>query len=92
VWAKPTNIFRLCKLTIAKQLAVWRLEFNSLTYKCDSNKKSHSIYNEKLIISFIKGCRLFFKLCAIAQTATLFAPDKLLYRKIFMGAAQTRNF
>jgi len=27
-----------------------------------------------------------------SQTATLFAPDKLLYRKIFMGAAQTRNF
>jgi len=26
------------------------------------------------------------------QTATLFAPDKLLYRKIFMCAAQTRNF
>jgi len=27
-----------------------------------------------------------------SQTATLFTPDKLLYRKIFMGAAQTRNF
>ena len=27
-----------------------------------------------------------------SQTAWLFAPDKLLYRKIFMGAAQTRNF
>jgi len=47
---------------------------------------------KKLIISFIKGCRLFFKLCASTQTATLFAPDKLLYRKIFMGAAQTSNF
>ncbi|WP_418951379.1 hypothetical protein [Ruminococcus sp.] len=47
---------------------------------------------KKLIISFIKGCRLFFKLCAITQAATLFAPDKLLYRKIFMDAAQTRNF
>jgi len=59
--------------------------------KCDSNKKGIQ-YNKKLIISFIKGCRLFFKLCASTQTATLFAPDKLLYRKIFMGAAQTRNF
>ena len=27
-----------------------------------------------------------------SQTATLFVPDKLLYRKIFMGAAQSRNF
>jgi len=26
-----------------------------------------------------------------SQTAWLFAPDKLLYRKIFMGAAQTRK-
>jgi len=26
------------------------------------------------------------------QTATLFAPDKLLYRKIFMGAAKPAIF
>jgi len=34
----------------------------------------------------------FNKLGLCTQTAWLFAPDKLLYRKIFMGAAQTRNF
>ena len=34
----------------------------------------------------------FNKLSFSTQTAWLFAPDKLLYRKIFMGAAQTRNF
>jgi len=56
-----------------------------------ATRKPFDIYNEKLIISFIKGCRLFFKLCASTQTATQFAPDKLLYRKIFMGSAQTRK-
>jgi hypothetical protein len=34
----------------------------------------------------------FNKLGFSTQTAWLFAPDKLFYRKIFMGAAQTRNF
>ena len=29
--AKPTNTFRLCTLTIAKQLAVWRLEHNGVS-------------------------------------------------------------
>ena len=33
----------------------------------------------------------FNKLGFSTQTAWLFAPDKLLYRKIFMGAAQTRK-
>jgi hypothetical protein len=31
VWAKPTNTFRLCKLTIGEQLAVWRLEHNGVS-------------------------------------------------------------
>ena len=30
MWAKPTNTFRLCNLTIAEQLAVWRLEHNGV--------------------------------------------------------------
>ena len=34
----------------------------------------------------------FNKLGFSTQTAWLFAPEELLYRKIFMGAAQTRNF
>ena len=34
----------------------------------------------------------FNKLSFNTQTAWLFALDKLLYLKIFMGAAQTRNF
>ena len=34
----------------------------------------------------------FNKLSFSTQTAWLFEPDKLLYRKIFMDAAQTRNF
>ncbi|WP_337401950.1 hypothetical protein, partial [Ruminococcus sp.] len=29
VWAKPTNTFRLCNLTITKQPAVWRLKQKS---------------------------------------------------------------
>ena len=33
----------------------------------------------------------FNKLSFNTQTAWLFAPDKLLYWKIFMGAAQTRK-
>jgi len=61
--------------------------------KCDSKKKSHSIYNEKLIISFIKGCRLFFKLCASTQTAWLFAPDnKFLYWKILWALPKPAIF
>ncbi|WP_302751988.1 hypothetical protein, partial [uncultured Ruminococcus sp.] len=55
-------------------------------------QESHSIYNEKLIISFIKSCRLFFKLCASMQTATLFAPDKLLYRKILWALPKPAIF
>jgi hypothetical protein len=31
VWAKPTNTFRLRNLTIAKQLAVWRIERNGVS-------------------------------------------------------------
>jgi len=34
----------------------------------------------------------FSKLSFSTQTAWLFAPDKLLYRKIYGRAAQTRNF
>ena len=30
VWANPTNTFRLCNLTIAEQLTVWRLEHNGV--------------------------------------------------------------
>ena len=33
----------------------------------------------------------FNKLSFSAQTTTLFAPEELLYRMIFMGAAQTRK-
>jgi len=55
-------------------------------------QKSHSIYNEKLIISFTKSCRLFFKLCASTQTAWLFAPDKLLYRKILWALPKPAIF
>ena len=33
----------------------------------------------------------FNKLSFNTQTATLFATEELLYRKIIMGAAQTRN-
>ena len=33
----------------------------------------------------------FNKLSFSTQTATLFATEELLYRKIIMGAAQTRN-
>jgi len=42
--------------------------------------------------SFLMAVACFNKLSFSTQTAWLFAPDKLLYRKIFMGAAQTRNF
>ena len=41
VWAKPTNTFHLRNLTIAKQLAVWRLERNGES-QCESNKRKHT--------------------------------------------------
>jgi hypothetical protein len=45
-----------------------------------------------LAFLFIMAVACFNILSFSTQTAWLFAPDKLLYRKIFMGAAQTRNF
>ncbi|WP_419575645.1 hypothetical protein, partial [Ruminococcus sp.] len=45
-----------------------------------------------LAFLFIMAVACFNKLSFSTQTAWLFAPDKLLNRKIFMGAAQTRNF
>ena len=42
-------------------------------------------------IYFLMAVACFNKLSFSTQTAWLFAPDKLLYRKIFMGAAQTRK-
>ena len=41
--------------------------------------------------SLHKGYRLFFKHCLSTQTAELFAPDELMYGKLFMGSAKTRN-
>ena len=41
VWAKPTNTFRLRNLTIAEQLAVWRLERIGES-QCESNKRKHT--------------------------------------------------
>ena len=41
MWAKPTNTFRLCNLTIAKQLAVWRLEQIGESL-CESNKRKYT--------------------------------------------------
>jgi len=43
-------------------------------------------------IYFFNGCRLFFKLCASTQTAWLFAPDKLLYRKILWALPKPAIF
>ena len=55
MWAKPTNTFRLCKLTIAKQLAVRRLEHNGVSlYKCDSNKKAIRYIMKKVNYFFSK--------------------------------------
>jgi len=55
----------------------------------------HSQFNALtmfLAFLFIMAVACFNKLSFSTQTAWLFAPDKLLYLKIFMGVAQTRNF
>jgi len=98
VWEKPTNTFRLCSLTIAKQLAVWRLEHNGESLWRATKGNKHHFHSQRnaltmfLAFLFIMAVACFNKLSFSTQTAWLFAPDKLLYRKIIMGAAQTRNF
>ena len=44
VRAKPTNTFRLHNLTIAKQPAVWRLEYNCVSF-CESNKRKYTSFS-----------------------------------------------
>jgi len=44
-----------------------------------------------LAFLFIMAVACFNKLSLSTQTATLFATEELLYRKIIMGAAQTRK-
>ena len=98
MWAKPANTFNLRNLTIAKQLAVWRLE--QIGASLCKSKKENTIYvhSQRIALTMVLAFLItmtvacFNKLSLSTQTATLFAPDKLLYRKIFMGAAQTRNF
>jgi hypothetical protein len=65
----------------------------------EQQKKIHFIFHSQrnaltmfLAFLFIMTVACFNKLSLNTQTAWLFAPDKLLYLKIFMGAAQTRNF
>jgi hypothetical protein len=48
VWAKPTNTFRLCNITIAKQLAVWRLEQIGESL-CESDKRKYTSFHSQRI-------------------------------------------
>ena len=50
---KAHNTFSLRNFSVAKQLAVWRLEQNGESLKCDSNKKNHSLYGSKINISLL---------------------------------------
>jgi hypothetical protein len=97
VWAKPTNTFRLCYLTIAKQLAVWRLEQIGESL-CESDKRKYTSFHSQrialtmfLVFLFITAVDCFAKLSASTQTATLFAPDKLLYRKILWALPKSAS-
>jgi len=57
-----------------------------------ATRKSHSLINWKLIISFIKGYRLFFQtMCKHANSVAVCA-RRIVISEDFMGAAQTRNF
>jgi len=88
VWAKPTNTFLLRNLTIAEQLAVWRLEQIGESL-CESNKRKYTLFHNQrnalimfLAFLIIMAVACFNKLSFSTQTARLFAPDKLLYRRI----------
>ena len=50
---KAHNTFSLRNFSVAKQLAVWRLEQNGESLKCDSNKKNHSLYGSKINITLL---------------------------------------
>lgn len=50
---KAHNTFNLRNFSVAKQLAVWQLEQNGESLKCDSNKKNHSLYGSKINISLL---------------------------------------
>jgi len=97
VWAKPTNTFRLHNLTIAKQPAVWRLEYNCVRLLREQQKNTLPFHGQRnaltvfLAFPVTKAIACFNKLSFSTQTTTLFAPEELLYRMIFMGAAQTRK-
>jgi hypothetical protein len=69
------------------------LLFGGLNTTALAFKNAIAIRKEiRYFIGFLMAVACFNKLSFSTQTAWLFAPDKLLYRKIFMGAAQTRNF
>jgi len=89
VWAKPTNTFHLCNLTIAKQAKAFARATKGNKHHFHSQRNALTMF---LAFLFIMAVACFNKLSFSTQTAWLFAPDKLLYLKIFMGAAQTRNF
>ena len=99
MWAKPTNTFRLRNLTIAKQLAVWRLEHTTAKAFARATKENtlhfHSQRNALtmfLAFLFIMAVACFNKLSFSTQTAWLFAPDKLLNRKILWALPKPAIF
>ena len=60
MWAKPTNTLSLCKILIAKQQAVWRLERNGVSLLIAiATRKAIRCIMKKLIISYLKGCHMF---------------------------------